>query len=105
MQQTHLLNQLWLLVNLRKNLFLPTIKVTGWKTTKTGKTVRTYDAPATPADRVIASGILLPPERARLQQLRTSVDLADLTWRIHRIQNRLITAAEAKTYATTPHAA
>ena len=55
-----LLNELWPLVNLRKNLFLPTKKVTGYRKTRAGKTVRSYDPPRTPADRVLDSGILLP---------------------------------------------
>ncbi|HEY5222185.1 MAG TPA: DDE-type integrase/transposase/recombinase, partial [Microbacteriaceae bacterium] len=100
-----LLNRLWPLVNLRKNLFLPTTKVTGWHTTRAGKTVRSYDAPRTPADRVIDSGILLPPDRQRLDVLRESIDLAALTDQISRIQHRLITLAEAKTYAQAPQAA
>lgn len=100
-----LLNQLWTLVNVRKNLFLPTKKVTGFTRTRAGKTVRTYDAPATPADRVIASGILLPPERAQLKAMHASTDLAELTDHITRVQHRLIASAEAKTYAQAPQAA
>lgn len=100
-----LLNELWPLVNLRKNLFLPTKKVTGWRVTGRGKTVRTYDQPRTPADRVLDTGILLPPERGQLEALRASIDLADLTHQIGRIQRRLIALAEAKTYAQAPHAA
>ena len=63
------LNELWPLVNLRKNLFLPTKKVTGYRKTRSGMTVRSYDQPRTPADRVLDSGILLPPERERLTAL------------------------------------
>lgn len=100
-----LLNELWPLVNLRKNLFLPTKKVTGWRVTGAGKTVRTYDAPRTPAQRVIGTGILLPPERRRLAALIHSTDLAELTDHIRRIQHRLIGLAEAKTYALAPAAA
>ena len=100
-----LLNELWPLVNLRKNLFLPTKKVTGYRKTRAGKTVRIYDAPRTPADRVLDSGILLPSERERLTTLHASIDLAELTDHIQRIQHRLINLAEAKTYAQAPHAA
>lgn len=100
-----LLNRLWPLVNLRKNLFLPTTKVTGYHRTAAGKTVRSYDAPRTPADRVIDSGILLPPERQRLDTMRENIDLAALTDQISRIQHRLISLAEAKTYAQAPQAA
>ncbi|MEO6942320.1 MAG: transposase family protein [Terrimesophilobacter sp.] len=100
-----LLNKLWVLVNLRKNLFLPTTKVTGWRVTRSGRTVRTYDKPRTPADRILDTGILLPPERNRLTALHASVDLAEITEQITQIQHRLIILAEAATYAQAPHAA
>ena len=38
-----LLNELWPLVNLRKNLFLPTKIMTGYRKTRAGKTGRIYD--------------------------------------------------------------
>ncbi|MDP9318899.1 MAG: transposase family protein [Actinomycetota bacterium] len=38
-----LLNELWGFVNLRKNLFLPTKKASGWRTTRAGRNTRTYD--------------------------------------------------------------
>ncbi len=38
-----LLTELWPLVNLRKNLFLPTKKMTGYRKTRSGKTVRSCD--------------------------------------------------------------
>ncbi len=100
-----LLNELWPLVNFRKNLFLPTKKVTGWTRTAGGKTLRTYDRPRTPADRIMNTGILLPPERERLAALRASVDVADLSERVTRIQHKLIYLAEAKTYAQSAPAA
>lgn len=103
--ELELLNQLWPLVNLRKNLFLPTKKIAGWHTTRSGKTVRSYDVPRTPANRVIDSGILLPRERQRLDTLRENIDLAALTEQISHIQHRLIVLAEAKTYAQAPQAA
>lgn len=92
-----LLQELWPLVNLRKNLFLPTKKATGYRLSASGRHVRQYDSPRTPADRVIATGILLPPERLALQELQRSVDLTALTRRIHQIQQELIHLAAAKT--------
>ena len=64
-----------------------------------------YDAPRTPADRVLDSGILLPPDRERLTTRYASIDLAELTDHIQRIQHRLINLAEAKAYAQAPPAA
>lgn len=86
-------------MNLRKNLFLPTKKVIGYRVTKTGRHTREYDKPCTPADRVKGTGILLPPERLALEDLCRSVDLAELGNRIQHIQEELIRLAAAKTYS------
>lgn len=94
-----LLHELWPLVNLRKNLFTPTKKAVGYRLTKTGRHVRAYDAPRTPADRVKDTGIMLPPERETMEELHHSVDLAALTRRIHDIQQELIRLAATKTYS------
>ena len=100
-----LLNELWPLVNLRKNLFLPTKKVTGYHLSRKGKSVRSYDDPRTPADRIKDTGIMLEPQRHYLDELYASLDLAGLTNRINEIQQRLIRLAAAKTYSQAPHAA
>ncbi|GAA4362550.1 DDE-type integrase/transposase/recombinase [Paeniglutamicibacter cryotolerans] len=92
-----LLQELWPLVNLRKNLFLPTKKAVGYRLSKTGRQVRDYDAPRTPADRVKGTGVMLPPERAAVEELLREVDLAKLTRRISGIQQDLIRLAAAKT--------
>ena len=100
-----LLNELWPLVNLRKNLFLPTKKVTGYHLSSKGKSVRSYDDPRTPADRIKDTGIMLEPQRRHMDDLYASLDLAGLTNRINEIQQRLIRLAAAKTYSQAPHAA
>lgn len=100
-----LLNELWPLVNLRKNLFLPTKKVTGYHLSRKGKSVRSYDDPRTPADRIKDTGIMLEPQRQHMDELYVSLDLAGLTNRINEIQQRLIRLAAAKTYAQSPNAA
>jgi len=100
-----LLNELWPLVNLRKNLFLPTKKVTGYRLTKTGKSTRTYDAPRTPAQRIKDTGIMLEPQRRHMDELYDILDLAGLTNRINEIQQHLIHLAAAKTNSQSPHAA
>lgn len=100
-----LLNELWPLVNLRKNLFLPTKKVTGYHLSRKGKSVRSYDDPRTPADRIKDTGIMLKPQRRHMDELYANLDLAGLTNRINEIQQRLIRLAAAKTYSQSPHAA
>ncbi|PYI67874.1 integrase [Arthrobacter livingstonensis] len=103
--ELRLLNELWPLVNLRKNLFLPTKKVTGYHLSRKGKSVRSYDNPRTPAQRIKDTGIMLEPQRHHMDKLYNSLDLAGLTNRINEIQQRLIRLAAAKTYSQAPHAA
>lgn len=98
-EELRLLNDLWNLVNLRKNLFLPTKKATGYRRTRSGRHVRTYDAPRTPLQRVIDTGIMLPPERERMAELVNHTSLAALTKNITLIQNQLIACAAAKNRA------
>ncbi len=100
-----LLNELWPLVNLRKNLLLPTKKVTGYQLSRKGKSVRSYDGPRTPAQRIKDTGIMLEPQRHHMEDLYASLVLADLTNRLNEIQQRLIRLAAAKTYSQAPHAA
>jgi hypothetical protein len=47
-EELALLNELWRYVNVHKNLFLPTKKAIGWRSTKAGRNTRTYDEPKTP---------------------------------------------------------
>lgn len=103
--ELELLNELWPLVNLRKNLFLPTKKVTGYHLNRKGNSVRSYDEPRTPADRIKDTGIMLEPQRHHMDELYERLDPARLTNRINEIQQRLIGLAAAKTYSQSPHAA
>ncbi len=96
-----LLHRLWPLVNLRKNLFLPTMKATGYRLSATGRHVRDYDAPRIPADRVKDTGIMLPTERQRLEESYAGTDLAQMTKEINGIQQELIRLAALKTQSQT----
>ncbi len=55
-QELELLNGLWRLVSLRLNFFTPTKKAVGYTTTADGRKKRIYDKPATPWQRLQASG-------------------------------------------------
>ena len=57
-QELELLNRLWRLVSLRLNFFTPTKKAVGYSTTAHGRKKRIYDKPATPWQRLQASGVL-----------------------------------------------
>ncbi len=92
-------------MNLRKNLFLSTKKVTGYHLSGKGESVRSYDDPRTPARRIKDTGIMLEPQREHVNEFYARLDLAGLTNRISEIQQRLIRLAAAKTYAQSPHAA
>lgn len=92
-----LLNELWEPVNLRKNYLLPTRKANGWRSTRSGRSTRTYDQPRTPYQRVIDSGTLTPQQATELTAVREELNPADLTRRINRIQQALITSAKDKT--------
>ncbi len=99
-EELALLGELWGLVNRRKNLFLPTKKANGWRTTKAGRNTRTYDQPKTPYQRLRdEAGFLTPPAQHQLQALHEKTNPAELTRNINRIQQALIASAKDKTLA------
>lgn len=84
-EELALLNELWGYVNLLKNLFLPTKKANGWRSTKAGRNTRTYDDPKTPYRRLTEeAGFLSATNKDRLQQLQAQTNPADLTRNINR---------------------
>lgn len=98
-EELALLGELWPLVSLRLNFFTPTKKPIGYATTASGRRTRLYDTPATPWQRVRASGVLDDEQVARVQARVAGVNPADLTRRINQIQLRLIELSQAKTEA------
>jgi len=97
-EELALLNELWGHVNRRKNLFLATKKANGWRSTKSGRSTRTYDKPKTPYQRLREeAGFLSDDAEQRLQMLYAKTNPADLTRNINRIQQALILSAKDKT--------
>lgn len=96
-----LLNELWPLVSMRLNFFTPTKKPTGYATTASGRRKRLYDAPATPWQRVLASGLLDDTQAAAVQARIAGVNPADLTRQINQLQLRLIELSHGKTETLT----
>jgi hypothetical protein len=97
--ELELLNRLWRLISLRLNFFTPTKKAVGYTTTADGRKKRIYDKPATPWQRLQASGVL---DAQRLSAVAARVDAinpADLTRQINAIQMQLLDLAKAKTEA------
>jgi hypothetical protein len=100
-EELALLNELWPLVSLRLNFFTPTRKPTGYATTAAGRRRRLYDTPATPWQRVIASGALTPEQTHTVQARIAGINPADLTRQINHIQLRLGELSRGKTQALT----
>ncbi len=96
-QELELLQRLWPLVNDRLNYFTPTKKPTGYSTDRAGRRKRVYDAPKTPYQRLLDSGILSVEQKAELQQYRARLDLVGLAEKIDQIQQRLVKLAASKT--------
>lgn len=98
-EELALLNELWRLVSLRLNFFTPTKKPTGYATAANGRRKRLYDKPATPWQRVLASGLLTSEQAAVVAARVAGINPADLTRQINQIQLRLIELAKGKTEA------
>ncbi|MDP4014147.1 MAG: transposase family protein [Candidatus Nanopelagicales bacterium] len=94
-----LLNQLWRLVSVRLNFFTPTRKAVGYATTTDGRRKRIYDTPATPWQRLRASGVLDEQRLATVAARIEGINPADLTRQINAIQMRLLDLAKVKTEA------
>lgn len=98
-EELDLLNQMWPLVSMRLNFFTPTRKPIDYTTTADGRRRRVYDTPATPWQRVQASGILTEDQIRHVEQRIAGINPADLTRQINQIQTRLTEIAQAKTEA------
>lgn len=57
-KQREALTRLWHVLCLRINFFTPTTKPVGWSQDASRRRKRLYDAPATPYERLITSGVL-----------------------------------------------
>ncbi len=97
--ELELLNQLWKLVSLRLNFFTPTKKAVGYATTAAGRRKRIYDKPATPWQRLQASGVLDAQQLSTVAARIEGINPADLTRQINAIQMRLLDLAKTKTEA------
>lgn len=92
-----LLTELWPLVSLQVNLFLPQQKLIA--KVRTGAVVKkTYDTAATPVQRLLNdhADIVDPHDRQRLEELLKTTDLIALRHRIADIQGNLIELARRR---------
>jgi Integrase core domain len=98
-QELELLNRLWRLVSLRLNFFTPTKKAVGYTTAADGRKKRIYDKPATPWQRLQASGVLDTQQLSLVAARIDRINPADLTRRINAIQMQLLDLAKTQTEA------
>jgi len=96
-----LLNELWRLVSLRLNFFVPTKKPIGYATAADGRHRRLYDKPKTPWQRVIESALLNKQQIRVIKTRIARINPGDLTRQINHIQARLTELSQAKTEAMT----
>lgn len=96
-EELELLNRLWELVSLRLNFFTPTTKAVGYTTTAAGRRTHIYDKPATPWQRLQASGVLDSRQLTAVAERIKAINPADLTRQINAIQMQLLDLAEAET--------
>ncbi|MGO1944840.1 MAG: IS30 family transposase [Ancrocorticia sp.] len=97
-----LLNELWPLVCLRLNFFTPTKKPVGYATTSDGRRKRIYDTPATPFQRVQASGLLTSEEISVVAGRMSGFNPADLTRQIEAITAGNTLDAQIGLYSSLP---
>ena len=93
--ELHLLNQIYTVLRLYKNFFLPTIKLAS-KVRVNGRIKRTYDEARTPYQRLIVSGQI---DRTAKQQLKATYDglnPAELQRRLTELRDQLETVSAAK---------
>lgn len=96
-QERETLAELWKLVTLKINFFTATRKPTGWTTDEVGRRKRIYDKPQTPLSRLLQAGILSHEQAQKLIKHRNSINPAELTRDINRLQCILTGLAKEKT--------
>lgn len=97
LRELTLLNQLWPLVSLQVNLFLPQQKLIS-KTRTGAKVAKRYDQATTPMNRLLTNynDTADPHDQTRLQALHHNTDLVDLKHRIADIQGNLLELARRR---------
>ncbi len=96
-EERRVLGLLWEKVTVKLNYFTPTQKPVGWTENANGKRRRIRDTPTTPYQRLLESKTLSAPQIAELNTIYESINPAELTRDIVRLQGRLIELARTKT--------
>lgn len=87
--ELRLLNELWSVVRLYGNYFLPSMKLVA-KVRSGSRITKTYDKPTTPYERLLASPHLDANHKTALRATLATLNPAELGRRIRRLQKRLV---------------
>jgi hypothetical protein len=88
-EQLDLLNRLYAAMHLYVNFFLPVMKLD--KKVRIGSKIKkTYEPPATPCARVLASPDVSESHKAQLRETYQTLDLVDLRRQINELQDQLL---------------
>jgi len=93
--ELRLLNEIYGVLRLYKNFFLPTIKLLR-KTRVQGRIKRTYDAPRTPYQRLLESRQIDRKSKQQLRAIYQSLNPAELHRRLVELRDQLESASAAK---------
>jgi len=93
--ELRLLNEIYGVLRLYKNFFLPTIKLLR-KTRVQGRIKRTYDAPRTPYQRLLESRQIDRQTKQQLRAIYESLNPAELHRRLSELRAQLESASAAK---------
>ncbi|MGH3926233.1 MAG: DDE-type integrase/transposase/recombinase, partial [Pseudonocardiaceae bacterium] len=96
-EERAVLNRLWRLVDDRLNYLTPTIKPTGYGSSRDGRRTRVYDKPQTPLDRLLEARVLSPAQADELVTYRESLNPASIGREIDDLQAVLLKLAKDKT--------
>lgn len=96
-EELETLMALWKLVIVKMNCFTATRKPIGWMTDEVGRRKRIYDKPQTPLSRLLQAGVLSHEQTEALIKHRDSINPAELTRNITRLQCILTGLAKDKT--------
>ncbi len=94
--ELRLLNEIYGVLRLYKNFFLPTIKLVS-KVRVEGRIKRQYDVPRTPYQRVLDSGQVDRQTKQELRRIYEGLNPAELHRRLEELRRQLEQVSEAKT--------
>jgi hypothetical protein len=90
-EEQDIMNEIYKLNHYKFNFFTPTKKAIGYKEQKDklGRKVRIYDAPQTPLDRVLKSGVLSKKQERAFKKERDELDPRDLVMQMNVLRRKL----------------